>query len=83
MGARFSAHALTGPGAQPTSNTMCNKYQVSFPEAMLRSLGVNHPLPHSAEVKERVELYIYSPMGLHNLFRVTLPLYVYTKEAVK
>ena len=25
--------------------------------------GVNHPLPSSAEVKERVELYIYSQTG--------------------
>jgi hypothetical protein len=26
--------------------------------------GVNHPLPSSAEVKERVELYLYSPSEL-------------------
>jgi hypothetical protein len=26
-------------------------------------LGVDHPPPSSAEVKERVELYIYSPFG--------------------
>ena len=25
--------------------------------------GVNHPPPFSAEVKERVELYLYSPCG--------------------
>ena len=25
--------------------------------------GVDHPLPSSAEVKERVELYVYSPSG--------------------
>jgi len=25
--------------------------------------GVNHPPPSSADVKERVELYIYSPSG--------------------
>jgi hypothetical protein len=25
--------------------------------------GVNHPPPSSAEVKERVELYLYSPSG--------------------
>jgi len=26
--------------------------------------GIDHPSPYSAEVKERVELYIYSPFGL-------------------
>ena len=25
--------------------------------------GVDHPLPSSAEVKERIELYLYSPFG--------------------
>jgi len=25
--------------------------------------GVDHPTPHSAEVKEIVELYLYSPSG--------------------
>jgi len=26
--------------------------------------GVDHPPPSSAEVKERVEIYVYSPLGL-------------------
>jgi hypothetical protein len=30
--------------------------------------GVGHPLPSSAEVKERVQLYFYSPLGLRGLF---------------
>jgi hypothetical protein len=25
--------------------------------------GIDHPLPSSVEVKERVELYLYSPFG--------------------
>jgi hypothetical protein len=29
---------------------------------------VDHPPPSSADVKERVELYLYSPVGLHGLF---------------
>jgi hypothetical protein len=29
------------------------------------------PTPSSAEIKERVELYMYSPLGLHDLFGVT------------
>jgi len=31
---------------------------------------VDHPLPSSAEIKERVELYIYSPLILRGLFKV-------------
>jgi hypothetical protein len=30
--------------------------------------GVDHPSPSSAEVKERVELYLYSPLGVRRLF---------------
>jgi hypothetical protein len=26
--------------------------------------GVDHPIPSSAEIKERVKLYVYSPSGL-------------------
>jgi len=35
-------------------------YQVSFPEKKWPWGGVDHPLPSSAEVKEKVELYLYS-----------------------
>jgi len=36
---------------------------VSFPEVKRPGRGFDHPLPSSAEVNERVELYIYSPSG--------------------
>jgi len=29
--------------------------------------GVDHPTPSSAEVKQMVELYLYSPLGLRGL----------------
>ena len=40
-----------------------NGYQVSFPGVKQPGRGVDHPPPSSAEVKERVALYLYSPAG--------------------
>jgi hypothetical protein len=40
-----------------------NGYRVSFPGVKLPEYGVNHPPPSNAEIKERVELYLYSPCG--------------------
>jgi hypothetical protein len=31
-------------------------------------LGIDHTPPPKAEVKERVQLHIYSPLGLHGIF---------------
>jgi hypothetical protein len=44
-------------------NTLYNGYHVSFPGVKWSGRGVDHPLPSSAEVKERIELYLYSPSG--------------------
>jgi len=57
-GVRFSAPIQTGPGAHPASCTMGTR---SFPGVKRPGRGVDHPPPSSAEVKERVELYLYSP----------------------
>jgi hypothetical protein len=35
----------------------------SFPGVKRLGCGVDHPPPSSAEVKKRVELYLYSPSG--------------------
>jgi hypothetical protein len=43
---------------------LCNRYRVSFPRVKRPGRGANHPPSSSAEVKERVELYLYSPSGL-------------------
>jgi hypothetical protein len=48
--ARISAPVQTGPGANPASGSLT---EVNRP-----GRGVDHPLPSSAEVKERVGLYI-------------------------
>jgi hypothetical protein len=40
-----------------------NGYRVSFPGVKRPGRGGNHPPQSSAEVKERIELYLYSPFG--------------------
>jgi hypothetical protein len=50
----------------------------SFPVVKRPGRGVDHPPPSSAEVNERVELYLYSPSGLFMAcsrvsFTLTLP----------
>jgi hypothetical protein len=37
--------------------------------------GVNHPHLSSAEIKERVEIYLYSSLGLHGLFQGEIYIY--------
>ena len=46
-----------------SSDVLCNGYQVSFWGVKRPGRGVHYP-PPSAEVKERVELYLYSPWDL-------------------
>jgi hypothetical protein len=53
-------HIQTGPGAHPTSHTVGIG---SFLGVKWPGRGAHHPPPFSTEVKERVELYIYSPSG--------------------
>ena len=59
-GAIFSAPILTGRGAHPASYAMDTG---SFPGVKRPGRDVDHPPPSSADVKERVELYLYSPSG--------------------
>jgi len=39
----------------------------SFPGISRPGRGVDHPPLFNAEVKEKIELYLYSPMGLRDL----------------
>jgi hypothetical protein len=57
---RFSAPVQTEPGAHPALYKMGTG---SFPGVKRPGRGVDHPPPSSVDVKERVELYIYSPSG--------------------
>ena len=59
-GVRFSAAVQTGPGAHQASYTMGTG---SFPGIKRPGRGVKRPPPSSAEVKERVKLYLYFPSG--------------------
>jgi hypothetical protein len=63
------------PRAQPASYTMGTG---SFPEVKRPGGGVDHPPTSSAEVKERVKLYLYFPSGPSwPVLGRTLPLYLY------
>jgi len=57
--ARFSSPDHTDPGAHPGPSRMGTG---SFRGVKRPGRGVNHPPPSSAEVKERVELYLYCPL---------------------
>jgi len=66
VGARFSAPIQTGSEAQPASYTMGTR---SFPGVKRPARGVDQPPLYNAEVRERVELYLYTPpLGLRGLF---------------
>ena len=47
----------------PTS-LLYNGYRLSYPGVKRPGRDVDHPLPYSSEVKEKVELYLYSTSGL-------------------
>jgi len=78
--ARFSAPVQTGPGAHPAYYAMGNG---SFPGVERPGRGVDHPPPSSAEVKERVELYPYSPSGPSwSVLRLNF-IFTFTKKAIR
>ena len=76
--AGFYALVHTGPGGSPS--LLYNGHRVSFRVVKRPGRGVKHPPPSIAEVKERVELYLYSPSGPSWLVlgpALPLPLKVY------
>jgi len=60
MGVRFSTPIQIGSKAHAASYTMGTG---SFPGVKQPGCRVDHPPPSSTEVKETVELYLYSPSG--------------------
>jgi len=59
VGLRFSAPVQTCPEAHPASYAMGTGL---FPGEKQPWRGVNHPPTSIATVKERMELYFYSPL---------------------
>jgi len=66
---RFSAPVHAGPGAHPASYTMGTG---TFPGVKRPGRGLDHEPTCSAEVEERVELYLCSLCGPS--WQVTVPL---------
>ena len=64
VGVRFSALVQTGLG--PTKPPI-EWVTGLFLGGKAAGLGVDHPLLSSADVKERVQLYLYSSLYLHGL----------------
>jgi len=60
VGVIFSAPVQTGNGAHAASCTMGSG---SLPGVKRPMRGVDHPHSSNAKVKEKVELYIYTPSG--------------------
>ena len=60
MRPRISAHVPTVPGAHPASYTIST---MDFPGVKRPGCGVDYPPTPSAEVKERVGLYLSSISG--------------------
>jgi len=60
VGAKFSAFVQNGAWARWASYIMCTG---SFPGVKRPELGVDHQPPYSAEVKERVGIYLYYSSG--------------------
>ena len=73
-GALFSAPIQTGPGAHPAF--LYNGYRV-FPWGKAAGAWNWPPTPSSAEVKERIEIYLYSSLGLRGLLQGELYLQFY------
>ena len=64
MEARFSAPVQTDHGAHPASRTMGTR---SLPVIKRPGRDVGQPSPPSTEVKEKVAIYLYSPLGFQDL----------------
>jgi hypothetical protein len=72
VGARFSSPIQMGLRAHPDSYARRTGY---FPGVKQLGPIVDHTPPSSAEVNERVQVYVHSPSGLCGLLQDELHLY--------
>jgi hypothetical protein len=77
VGTKFSSPVQNGTGDHPASYTIGTE---SFPGGKEAGVWRSSPTPSSAKVKERAELYFYSPQGLRGLFWGEFYLYLYLKK---
>ena len=61
---RDSVVAIATRNGPDVSGILYGGYRVSSPGLKRPGSDLNHPTTSSAEIKERVELYLYSPSGL-------------------
>jgi hypothetical protein len=66
---RFSVTFQTGPGLYPGP---CTTVTESLSERKSGRWWRGPPTPFSTEVKERVKLYLYSPLGFGGLCKANL-----------
>jgi hypothetical protein len=64
FGVRYSAPVQTVPGVHLPSRTTDTG---SFLGVKWAGRSVNHPPPSNADIKETVELYHSSPLGIHGM----------------
>jgi len=78
VAARFSTPFQTRPGTHPASYTMGTG---SFLGVKLPGCETDHPPPSSAKIKERVKLYLYSPIwAFVACSRVNFTFYLYCRS---
>jgi len=53
---------------RPALGLPCSEYRFFFSGVERPGRCVDHPPPSRAEVKERVDIYLYSPLSIHGLF---------------
>ena len=61
VGGEISRSCPDRPCGPPT--LLHNGYRVTYPGVKRPGRGVDHPQPSNADVKERVQLHLYSPSG--------------------
>jgi hypothetical protein len=81
-GGRWSTHVQNGPGPHPAPCTMSIVY---FQDVNLQGRCVDQPPKFRAEVRERVEIYLYHLLDYHRMFwvNITFTLHILNKRKME